>query len=106
MESPLEAGRTAPAEDLALELATAPLAYLEGALDNPSLRPDLLLIMLKNRAVTTSVIDRITRRASWLKPYEVKSAIVQHPRTPRHIAMNLVQFLWWRDLRLNWELRA
>jgi len=98
METPFEAGRTAPAEALALELAVAPLPYLEGALDNPSLHPDLLLIILKNRSVTTSLIQRISRHASWLKPYDVKSAIVQHPKTPRPIAMNLVQFLWWRDL--------
>ena len=98
METPFEAGRNALAETLALELGTAPLPYLEGALDNPSLRPDLLLIVLKNRAVTTSVIQSISRRASWMKPYEVKSAVVLHPKTPRNIAMNLIQFLWWRDL--------
>src|SRR2546426_4792143 len=98
MDSPLEAGRKATAEILALELATAPLPYLEGALDNPSLRPDLLPIILKSRAVTTSLIQRIVRHASWLKSYEVKSAIVLHPKTPRPIAMNLIQFLWWRDL--------
>ena len=98
METPLEAGRTAPAESLAMELATAPLPYLEGALDNPSMQPDLLLNLFKNRAVTTALILRIARHASWLKSYEVKSAIVLHPKTPRPIAMNLIQFLWWRDL--------
>jgi len=98
MESPFETGRSAPANILALELATASLSYLEGALDNPSLVPDLLLIALKNRAVTPSLIQRITRNLSCLKVYEVKSALVLHPKTPRAIAMNLVQFLWWRDL--------
>jgi len=98
METPFEDGRTASAERLATELATVPLAYLEGALENPALQPDLLLHLLKNRAVTASLIQRIARHASWLKSYEVKSAIVLHPKTPRAIAMNLIQFLWWRDL--------
>jgi len=52
MESPLETGRSAPARTLAAELATAPLPYLEGALGNPALVPELLLVALKNRAVT------------------------------------------------------
>jgi hypothetical protein len=98
MESPFEAGRGASAESLALEMATAPLPYVEGALDNPSLTPDHLLILLKNRAVTAPLIQRICRNGSWLKLYEVKAAVVLHAKTPHHIAMNLVQFLWWRDL--------
>jgi hypothetical protein len=98
VETPLEEGRTAPAETLALQLATAPLAYLEGALDNPALRPELLLIALKNRAVTTSLIQSICRRAAWLKLYDIKAALAMHAKTPRPVAMNLVQFLWWRDL--------
>ena len=106
METPFEAGRSAPADHLALELATAPLPYLEGALDNPSLKPDHLAILLKNRAVTTSLVQRICRNASWLKSYEVKAAIVLHPKTPRHVAMNLVQFLWWRDLMRVADLAA
>lgn len=98
MESSFEAGRSAPARSLALELATGSLSYLEGALENPSLVPDLLLIAIKNRAVTPGFLQRIVRNLSWLKVYEIKSALVLHPKTPRAIAMNLVQFLWWRDL--------
>jgi len=98
MNSPFESGRSAPANALAVELGGASLSYLEGALDNPALVPELLLVALKNRAVTASFIQRIARNRSWLKEYDVKSAIVQHPKTPRALAMNLVQFLWWRDL--------
>jgi len=98
MESPLETGRSAPARTLAAELATAPLSYLEGALENPALIPELLLVALKNRAVTAPFIQGVARNPSWLKVYEVKSALVLHPKTPRAIATNLVQYLWWRDL--------
>ncbi len=98
MDPAFEAGRTATAETLARELATAPLAYLEGATANPALAPDLLLFLLKNRAVDGPLIVRISASRDLLKPYEVKSAIVMHPRTPHVVAMHLMQFLWWRDL--------
>lgn len=99
MDTLFDAGRTASAETLALELDRAPLAYLEGALANPLLQPRLVLAILqKNRSVTGPLIVRISRNRAWLKPYEVKTAIVLHPRTPRVVAMNLVQSLWWRDL--------
>src|SRR5258706_1338052 len=96
--SPQEAGRTAPAERLAIELATAPASYLEGALDNPWFGPDHVLVLLKNVAASGGLIQRISRNASWIKPYEVKAAIVLHLKTPLVTAMDLVPFLWWRDL--------
>jgi len=98
MDPSFEAGRTAPAETLARELVTASLAYLEGAMVNPAMQPGLVPLLLKNHSVTAQLIVRVSAHRGWLKPYEVKSAIVQHPKTPRAVAMNLVQFLWWRDL--------
>jgi hypothetical protein len=98
MESPLDDGRAASAEALAMALATAPLPYLEGALDNPALSPELLLILFKNRAVTAALLQRIALRQAWLKTYEVRAALVLHPRSPRPIAMALVGHLWWKDL--------
>ena len=55
MDPSFEAGRTAPAETLALELATAPLVFLEGALANPAMQPCLVSILLKNHTVTGQV---------------------------------------------------
>lgn len=98
MESPFDAGRTAASGELLRALPGAPLPYLEGALSNPALTPDLILLMLKNRFVQGAVIQKICQRPEWLKPYEVKAAIVLHPKTPRAAAMNLVSFLWWHDL--------
>jgi len=98
MEPSFEAGRTAPAETLAVELATAPLAYLEGAMGNSAMHPGLVPILMKNHSVSAQLIVRISAQRAWLKTYEVKSAIVLHQKTPRAVAMNLVQFLWWRDL--------
>ncbi len=98
MQNPFDEGRNADSEALALALAKAPAAYLEGALANPCLSPGHLLLFFKNSAIPAPCIARISRNPAWLKAYEVKAAIVMHPRTPRAIAMNLVSFLWWRDL--------
>lgn len=99
MDALYDAGRTAPARILAVELDRAPIPYLEGALANPLLDPGLVLLMLqKNRGITGPLISRIGRNRAWLKPYEVKVAIVLHPKTPGPLAMGLIQFLWWRDL--------
>lgn len=98
MDGPFQEGRSASAESLALALASAPLPYLEGALINPALLPSHLLLVLKNPAIAGPLIGRISQQKAWMKPYEMKAAVVLHPKTPRAVAMNLVSFLWWRDL--------
>jgi hypothetical protein len=99
MENPFEMGRTAAADDLVRALPGAPPGYLEGALANPALVPQHLLLLLKNTAVTAALILKVTKHTDWMKAYEVKAAIVLHLRTPRAIAMNLLTHLWWRDLQ-------
>jgi hypothetical protein len=98
MADDFEAGRAAPAGDLSSRLTNAPLAYLKGALANNVLAPDHLLLILKNPAVVAPLIAQICGNRGWIASYDVKAAIVLHPRTPRASAMNLVSFLWWRDL--------
>lgn len=98
MSQPFEEGRTAGSEALRRALATAPLPYLEGALANPVLDPAHAVLVLSNPAIVPPIIQRIGRNPTWIKTYEVKAAIVLHPKTPRAMAMNLVTFLWWRDL--------
>ena len=98
MSSTFENGRTASAEGLAAELSVAPPHYLDGALANPTFHPKLILLLLKNPHVTPGLIQRIASKREWMKTYELRSAIVLHPRTPRVISMNLVSHLWWRDL--------
>lgn len=98
MESRFEEGQGASAQSLSSSLATAPLSYVEGALENPALSPGHLLLVLKNPAVPEPIIARIGRNTAWIRAYEVKAAIVLHPRAPRALAMNLVSYLWWHDL--------
>jgi hypothetical protein len=89
---------TATADELTRRLPSAPPAYLEAALGNPALTPAHLALGLRNPHVRAAWIQHVARDPRCLKAYEVKSAIVLHPATPRALAMNLVGFLWWRDL--------
>lgn len=98
MADDFDLGRTASAGDLLSRLPNAPLAYLQGALVNAALGPNHLLLILKNPGVAAPLITQICGNRGWLAAYEVKAAIVLHRKTPRASAMNLVSFLWWRDL--------
>ncbi|MGH9750727.1 MAG: hypothetical protein ACRD5D_03125 [Candidatus Polarisedimenticolia bacterium] len=98
MDARPEDAPSAPADELTRRMPSAPPAYLEAALGNPALTPAHLALGLRNPQVRAAWIQRVARDPRWLKAYEVKAAMVLHPATPRTLAMNLVGFLWWRDL--------
>ena len=92
------AGRSALPESLAPALRTASIEYLDGALANAGLQPHHLLLILRNPAVTAALLQRIGRSPIWLKSYKLRVALVQHPRTPRPLALSLASSLRWGDL--------
>ncbi len=83
---------------LRLRLADAPSDYLEGALENPDLGPAELAILLRNRAATAEIVTRVGRNRSWMRPREIKLALVGNPRAPQVLARRLLPHLYWRDL--------
>ena len=98
MDPLFDQARSAPSETLTRRLSRAAVPYLEGALANPALTPGHIALVLRNPSATAAIIQKIGRDPDWRKAYDVRAAIVLHPRTPRALAMNLVSFLWWRDL--------
>lgn len=96
--SPGEQGRTDSPHDLLERLASAPAAYLMGALDNPALDNKLVEVMLRNQGLPEPALLRLGQDERLLKSDEIKAALVNHPATPRAISMHLVKFLPWRDL--------
>jgi len=64
-------------------LDTAPLPFLEGALVNPALLAKHVLLLLRNPSITPDLIARLARSPVWMKPYDVKAALVSHPKAPR-----------------------
>jgi len=93
-----EEGRTASAGQLSNCRAEAPGPFLEGALENPALTQDHIMLILHNPGTPAPVLLRIGQEPRWSRSYETKKGIVRHPHSPRAIAMNLVAFLFWRDL--------
>ena len=71
---------------------------LEALLENPQLREQHLMILLARRDLPREIVSRVAQRNDWMKSYSVKLAVVKHPRTPRYLALPLMNFLYLFDL--------
>jgi hypothetical protein len=71
---------------------------LAAAASDPSLTEDLALVLLKQTDLPTQVLDRLSHNGSVMKSRKVKLALVEHPRTPRHISIPMVKHLFTFDL--------
>lgn len=91
-------GRSDGAAELRRLLPSAPTPYLAGALDNPELQLEEVLLVLGNPGATPAVLLRVGRERRWTRSYDVKKAIVRHPRTPLTLARSLLPHFFWRDL--------
>lgn len=90
--------RTMGYEELLRAIPEAGAAWLAAALDSPELTEEHVARIVRNRSTSAATLTRIGSTARWVKSYEIKSGIVSHPRTPRHLAMNFLRHLFWRDL--------
>ena len=77
--------------------STSPEVLAEAASD-PGLTEDLALVLLKQSDVPKQVLDRLSRNSGVMKSLKVKLALVEHPRTPRHISTPMVRHLFTFDL--------
>lgn len=102
-----ERGRNDERAQLRLHLADAPYAYLEGALENAGLGPDELVLLLRARATTAALLTHVGRNRTWVRPREVKLALLANPRVPQVLARQFLPHLYWRDLaELSANLRV
>lgn len=97
-EDSRSAGRTDSPGRLADSLAGADAAYMEGALGNPALNEDLVVLLLRNRRATAEVLRQVHEARRFQASPQVQAALACHPSTPRALAMNLVPYLNWRYL--------
>jgi hypothetical protein len=74
-----------------------PEALAEAASD-PALTEDLALVLLKQSDLPTQVLGRLSRNSGVMKSRKVKLALVEHPRTPRHLSIPMVRHLFTFDL--------
>jgi hypothetical protein len=71
---------------------------LAAAASDSELTEDLALVLLKQSDLLGHVLDRLSRNRSVTHSRKVKLALVEHPRTPRHISVPMVRHLFTFDL--------
>jgi hypothetical protein len=71
---------------------------LAEAASDPALTEDLALVLLRQSDLSSQVLDRLSRNPGVMKSRKVKLALVEHPRTPRHISIPMVRHLFTFDL--------
>ncbi|NOY13571.1 MAG: hypothetical protein GXP51_07810 [Deltaproteobacteria bacterium] len=68
-------------------------------LKNPRITEGEVLGVAKNRSASDDLIRIILLNREWIKNYEMKKALVVHPRTPLQKAMRFMTFLTEKDIR-------
>ena len=71
---------------------------LEALLENPLLGEKQVAILLSRRDLAREIVARIAENREWMKSYPLKLAVVRHPRTPRHLSLPLLKYLYLFDL--------
>lgn len=73
---------------------------IQGAvLKNPRITDGEVLAIAKNKSSSEDLVRMILLNKDWMKNYDIKMALVTHPKTPPPKAMRLVPFLGLKDLK-------
>ena len=94
----VEQARTATGSQLENLLYHRSREVLDALLDNPRLREQHLIVMLARRDLSREVVSRIAQNKEWMKSYPLKTSVLKHPRTPRHLALPLLKLIYLFDL--------
>lgn len=87
-----------PKTSLPEAVHSSSLEMLTAAASDLSLTEDLGLVILKRSDLPAQVLDRLSRNGGVVKSRKVKLALIEHPRTPRHISIPMVRHLFTFDL--------
>lgn len=87
-----------PETSLPEAVHSSSVEMLTAAASDPGLTEDLALALLKQSDLPAQVLDRLSRNGGVMKSRKVKLALVEHPRTPRHISIPMVRYLFTFDL--------
>jgi len=71
---------------------------LNAAAADPALTLDLALALLKRRDLPAQVVEQLGKNGGLMKSRKLKLAMVEHPRTPRHLSLPMVRHLFTFDL--------
>ena len=71
---------------------------LASAASDPALGEDLALVLLRRSDLPGQVLSRLSKNGGLMKSRKVKLAVIEHPRTPRHVSIPVVRHLFTFDL--------
>ncbi len=71
---------------------------LAAAASDPGLTEDLALTLLRRTDLPAEVLVRLSKNGGVMKQRRVKLALVEHPKTPRHVSIPLVRHLFTFDV--------
>ena len=94
----IQQARTAGGTQLEAFLYHRASEVLEALLDNPQLSEQHVRILLQRKDLPRAVVTQIAQNKEWLRSYPLKLALVKHPRTPRHVSLQLLKLLYLLDL--------
>ncbi|MBW2689619.1 MAG: hypothetical protein JRC99_06785, partial [Deltaproteobacteria bacterium] len=73
---------------------------VQGAvMKNPRISDGEVLIVAKNKTSSDDLIRLILLNKDWIKNYEIKKALVVHPKTPVPKALRYISFLTMKDIK-------
>jgi len=67
-------------------------------LEHPDTEEAHVLAVLRKRNLPSAVIEAVSRHERWNGRYPVKAAVVNHPKTPKTLALRLMSLLFWKEL--------
>ncbi len=68
-------------------------------LKNPRLTDMEIINIAQSKTVDEDILREISMSRRWAKIYQVKVALVNNPKTPSHVSLNLIRHLRDRELR-------
>ncbi|HVO79823.1 MAG TPA: hypothetical protein VMT28_03780 [Terriglobales bacterium] len=71
---------------------------LKAAAADPALTEDLALALLKRPDLPPEALEQLSKNGGAMKSRKVKLALVEHPKTPRHVSLPMVRHLFTFDL--------
>lgn len=95
----IKLGITGDKEWRSLLMKDANKLVQSAVLKNPRITDGEVIMVAKNKQSSDEMIRLILLNKDWIKLYEIKKALVWHPKTPLPKALRLVGFLTEKDLK-------
>ena len=89
---------SADADTLRARLDEIDREAFEAACGNDQFTEEHVRLVLKNPGLPSDLVDRISREPRFFQKNVVRVALILHPKLPRVRGLELVRWLYWRDL--------